>query len=187
MTVGSSKHTRSRVRVHDLESAPAASRKALANQARRVGKVLNIFGAMANSPALMNVYDLVESHLAEHSNLDNALRQAIHVTVAAVNDCEYCQAAYTGAAKAAGFTVGQTISLRQGAVPWDHRLQVIVTLARQIADNRGYVDESVWEEALGAGWSEEELLDVYIEVVRTILTNYFNHMVGTELDIPPAP
>ncbi|MEX1043273.1 MAG: carboxymuconolactone decarboxylase family protein [Acidimicrobiia bacterium] len=179
--------TTSRLTVHDLDSAPEASRAALANQAKRVGKVINIFGAMANSPALMNVYDLVETHLAEHSNLDNAARQAIHLTVAAVNDCDYCQAAYTGAAKKAGFSIEETVAIRQGSLPDNPKLQALLTLSRQIADNRGCVDESVWSDALAAGWSEEEILDAYVEVVRTILTNYFNHLVGTELDLPPAP
>ena len=179
--------TRTRLPVHDVETAPAASRAALAHQAARVGKVINIFGTMANSPALMNIYDLVESQLAEHSNLDDATRQAIHLTVAAVNDCDYCQAAYTGAAKRAGFTVDETIAIRQGALSGHPKLQPLITLTRQIADNRGYVDESVWSDALEAGWSEEEILDAYTDVVRTILTNYFNHLVGTELDLPPAP
>ncbi len=179
--------TGTRLRVHDVETAPEASRDALARQAARVGKVINIFGAMANSPALMNVYDLFESHLAEHSNLDNPTRQAIHLTVAAVNDCDYCQAAYTGAARRAGFTVEETIAIRQGALSGRPKLQALIGLTRQIADNRGYVDESVWSDALEAGWSEEEILDAYTDVVRTILTNYFNHLVGTELDLPPAP
>jgi alkylhydroperoxidase family enzyme len=72
-------------------------------------------------------------------------------------------------------------------LPDDPKLQALITLTRQIADNRGYVDESVWSDALEAGWSEEEILDAYTDVVRTILTNYFNHLVGTELDLPPAP
>ncbi|MEX1004543.1 MAG: carboxymuconolactone decarboxylase family protein [Acidimicrobiia bacterium] len=187
MTAHSEHSTRARLPVHDVETAPGAGRAALAHQAVRVGKVINIFGTMANSPALMNVYDLVESHLAEHSTLDNATRQAIHLTVAAVNDCDYCQAAYTGAAKSAGFTVEETIAIRQGALGDHPKLQALITLTRQIADNRGYVDETVWSDTLEAGWSEEEILDAYTDVVRTILTNYFNHLVGTELDLPPAP
>ncbi|MFO7549551.1 MAG: hypothetical protein R6X29_11890 [Acidimicrobiia bacterium] len=30
-------------------------------------------------------------------------------------------------------------------------------------------------------------LGAYAEVVRTILGNYFNHLVDTELDLPAAP
>jgi AhpD family alkylhydroperoxidase len=176
-----------RVPIHDHDTAPAGSHEPLDNQSRRVGKILNIFGAMANSPALMEMYDLVESHLAKNSNLDNATRQAIHLTVAAVNDCSYCQAAYTGAARAAGFVEDEAVQIRSGSLEDDARLTALLTLVRQVADNRGYVDDSVWDAALGAGWSIDEILDAYADTIRTILTNYFNHMVGTELDLPPAP
>ena len=58
---------------------------------------------------------------------------------------------------------------------------------RQIADNKGWVDDSVWDGAFDAGWSREEMLDAFADVVRTILTNYFNHMVDTEHDLPEVP
>lgn len=177
----------SRVQVHDLDSAPQGGRSALEHQASRSGRVLNIHGAMANSPTLINLYDLVETHLATNSTLDNATRQAIHLTVAAVNDCDYCQAAYTGAATRAGFSEAETIAIRRGSLPDHPKLDALLRLSRQIADNRGHVDESAWAGAHNAGWSIEEILDAYADVVRTILTNYFNHMVGTELDLPPAP
>jgi hypothetical protein len=69
-------------------------------------------------------------------------------------------------------------------------LSALLTLARQIADNRGWVDRSAWESALSAGWTTEEILDAYADVVRTIFTNYFNHLVDTEHDlaeVPPLP
>lgn len=176
-----------KVPIHDLETAPIGSREPLARQAERVGRVINIFGAMANSPVLMEMYDLVETHLAKNSNLDNATRQAIHLTVAAVNDCAYCQSAYTGAAMAAGFDIEETVQIRRGRVPDDSKLTALLALTRQIADNRGWVDDSVWERALSAGWTFEEVLDAYADVVRTILTNYFNHLVDTEHDLSEIP
>ena len=106
----------SRVPVHDIESAPPGSRDPLTREAERVGKVINIFGGMANSPTLMEMYDLVETHLPKNSNLDGATREAIHLTVAAVNDCDYCQAAYTGAARAVGFEEAETVQIRHGLV-----------------------------------------------------------------------
>jgi alkylhydroperoxidase family enzyme len=83
-----------RVPIHDLESAPPGSLGPLSRQAKRVGRVLNIHGAMANSPALIGLYDVMETHLAENSSLDNATRQAIHLAVSAANECDYCQVAY---------------------------------------------------------------------------------------------
>jgi AhpD family alkylhydroperoxidase len=176
-----------RVPVHDLDSAPAASKDALERQSKRVGKTINIFGAMAHSPAVIGLYDAAEDTLAERSHLEPSTREAIHLTIANVNDCSYCQAAYTGAAKAQGFNEEQTVQIRRGAVDGDDKLTALLAVARELGANRGEVADATWQAALDAGWSDVELLDTYADVVRTVLTNWFNHFVGTELDLPEAP
>lgn len=67
------------------------------------------------------------------------------------------------------------------------KLTALLMLAREIAALKGYVEDGTWKTALEAGWSDEQLLEGYADVVRTILTNYFNHLVGTELDLPSPP
>jgi AhpD family alkylhydroperoxidase len=176
-----------RVPYHDVDSAPEASRDALKRQSVRVGKTINIFGAMAHSPAVMNLYDSAENLLGDVSNLDAATREAIHLTIANVNECDYCQAAYTGAAKKNGFSEDQTVQIRKGAVDGDDKLTALLAVAREIGGNKGHVDDATWQAALDAGWSDVELLDAYADVVRTVMTNWFNHLVGTELDLPGAP
>lgn len=176
-----------RVPVHTVEDAPAESRDTLEGLGKRVGKVINIFGEMAHAPALLESYAALEQTLSERSSLGEPVRQAIHLTVANANGCEYCQAAYTGAAKAAGHSDGDAIAIRRGHLPDDHKLTALLQVSREIATEKGYVDDRTWKEAIEAGWSEKELLEAYAEVVRTILTNYFNHFVGTELDLPTPP
>lgn len=176
-----------RVPVHDLDSCPDASREPLRRRSKSAGKTLNIQGAMAHSPAVIGLFDAAEQLLAERSHLDPAVREAIHLTVANVNDCGYCQAAYTGAAKSKGFTVEQTLEIRRGAVEDDGKLTVLLAVAREIAGNKGYVRDDTWQAALDAGWTDVELLDAYADVIRAVFTNYFNHLVGTELDLPEAP
>lgn len=176
-----------RVTTHTLDDAPAASKEPLERQSQRVGKTINIFGAMAHSPAVIGLYDTTEQLLAERSSLDGATREAIHLTVANVNGCSYCQAAYTGTARAQGFSEDESIQIRRGVLEEDDKLTRLLRLSREIAADKGHVDDRTWKEALAAGWSDVELLDAYADVVRTILTNYFNHLVGTELDLPSAP
>jgi uncharacterized peroxidase-related enzyme len=176
-----------RVPIHDIDSAPEGSKEALERQSKRVGKTINIFGAMAHSPAVMGLYDAAEELLGERSNLDRRTREAIHLTIANVNQCDYCQAAYTGAAKAQGFSDDQTVQIRIGAVDGDEKLTALLAVARELAEHKGEVADDTWQAALDAGWSDVELLDAYADVVRTILTNWFNHLVGTELDLPAAP
>jgi len=176
-----------RVHIHDLESVPDASRAALERQTARIGRTINIFGAMAGSPALMNSYEALERTIAEHTRLTPAERSAVHLTVATVNACDYCQAAYTGAAKRAGFSVEQTLEIRRGHVASDARLTALLAFARTLAERRGWMTDEIWEAAVASGWEPDVLLDAYADVVRVTLTNWFNHLAQTPIDLPEAP
>ncbi len=177
-----------RVPVHTIDDAPDASRDLLKRLDQTYGKVLNIHGAMAHAPALLDLAVSAENAIKEHTSLDPATRQAIHLAVAAVNECDYCQSAYTGAAKQAGFDESQTVAIRERREDeFDDELGALLNVARQIAGDKGHVDEATWRAAIDAGWSDVQLLEAYADTVRTILTNYFNHLVDTELDIPAAP
>jgi AhpD family alkylhydroperoxidase len=176
-----------RVPAHDLDTAPADSRPALRELQAHFGKVLNIFGEMAHSPPLLNAFVAFESALAEHGTLTESDKQAVRLAVSGYHDCRYCQSAYTLAAKAAGLTEEQTVELRGGTASFDASLDALVRFARTAADQRGHVDDATWKETLEAGWRDDQLLEAFANVVRTFLTNGFNHLVGTELDVPAAP
>ncbi len=176
-----------RVPTHTVDDAPEVSRATLTRLAATQGKVINILASMAHAPVLLELYDRTEQLLREQSSLDEPTRQAIHLTVSNVNGCDYCQAAYTIAAVSAGFSRPETTHLRRGRLPGDETLTSLLAVCRQIATNTGHVDDATWQAALNAGWSSSELLEGYAEVVRTILTNYFNHLVDTEVDLPAAP
>lgn len=175
-----------RIPVHTVETAPEASRDTLKTLEARVGKVLNIYGEMAHSPAVLNAYAAMNRAIDEHSSLDAATREAIALAVGSVNDCGYCQAAHTGAGRAAGLEADQMIQIRRGAVS-DPRLGPLVSLVRQAAAAVGEVPDETWQAALDAGWTDLELTDAFASVAANLFTNYFNHYVGTELDLPAAP
>jgi AhpD family alkylhydroperoxidase len=177
----------SRIPVHDVDDAPEASRDALKGLEAKFGKVMNIHGAMAHAPALLGLYTSAEAAIAEHTSLERSTREAIHLAVATVNDCGYCQAAYTASCKRAGLTEEQTIKIRRDEVDFDPALSPLLAFAREAAASKGYVAHDTWQAALDAGWTDAQLLEAFADTVRTILTNYFNHLVGTELDLPPAP
>lgn len=40
---------------------------------------------------------------------------------------------------------------------------------------------------MDAGWSTEQLAELFAHVPVNLYTNYFNHYAGTELDLPPVP
>jgi alkylhydroperoxidase family enzyme len=77
--------------------------------------------------------------------------------------------------------------LRRGEVNGEEQLTAAFALAREIAGSKGHVEDTTWKTALEAGWSEPQLVEVFADTVRTIFTNYFNHLADTEQDVPAAP
>jgi len=51
----------------------------------------------------------------------------------------------------------------------------------------GAVQDSTWQSALDAGWTDAELTETSAHVALNLFTNYFNHLVRTDLDLPAAP
>ena len=94
-------------------------------------------------------------------------------------------AATSGSTKS--FDEDQTKQIRRGVVEGDDKLTALLALTREVATNRGSVDDATWRTALDAGWSEQQLLEAFADTVRTIFTNFFNHFVDTEQDVPEAP
>jgi AhpD family alkylhydroperoxidase len=180
------RRTMTRIPVHTVDSAPEGSRDALKALEAKFGKVLNIHGAMAHSPAVLETYAAIQQVLQDRSAFDARTREAIALAVAVVDECSYCQAAHTAGGKAAGLSEQETVDIRRGQVA-DPRLSVLLALVREQAGNVGEVQDSTWQAALDAGWSDAQLTETSAVVALNLFTNYFNHLVRTKLDLPAAP
>ncbi|MGA8210091.1 MAG: carboxymuconolactone decarboxylase family protein [Nocardioidaceae bacterium] len=176
-----------RIPVHSVETAPEPSRDALKALEARFGKVLNIHGEMAHSPVVLQAYVAIQSVVADYGSFDGATREAIALAVANADDCDYCQAAHTAGGKGAGLSDEQMLLIRRDDVSFDPKLAALLTLAREMTLRVGDVEDASWQAALDAGWSDVELTELTTHVTLNLFTNYFNHLVRTEVDLPAAP
>lgn len=78
-------------------------------------------------------------------------------------------------------------AIRENRVDFDPKLAALLALAREAASNVGTVQDSTWQAALDAGWTDTELTELSVHVKLNLFTNYFNHLVNTDLDVPAAP
>ncbi|GAA1448762.1 carboxymuconolactone decarboxylase family protein [Mycobacterium cookii] len=176
-----------RIPVHTTDNAPEASRDALKQLEATYGKVLNIHGEMAHSPAVLHSYVALQDVIREHALLDARTREAIALAVGNQDECTYCQSAHTGGGKAAGLGDDEMIAIRRGEADFDPALDALLTLAREYTAKVGNTSDAAWQAALDTGWSVEQLTELSAHVTLNLLTNYFNHHVHTELDVPQAP
>ena len=91
-----------------------------------------------------------------------------------------------GGGRAAGLSLEETLDIRREQVQ-DPRLGALLALVREQAAQLGHVEDETWQTAIDAGWSDAELTETSAHVTLNLFTNYFNHLVGTELDLPAAP
>jgi len=177
----------SRIPTHTLADAPAGSQEHLEQITKRTGALLNIHAAMAHSPVVLAAYRAMSDAIRQLGTLDAATREAIALAVGNENGCDYCQSAHTVSAKAAGFSVDQTIKIRARRVDFDDKIAAVTAVVREAAAQAGAVSSATWNAALAAGWSDDELAEVFAHLALNQFTNYFNHFAQTDLDVPAAP
>ena len=79
------------------------------------------------------------------------------------------------------------MAIREGRLHFDANLAALLTVAREATANVGHVEDATWQQALDQGWTDTELTELSVHIALNLFTNYFNHLVETELDLPAAP
>ncbi len=148
----------------------------------RNGKVPNMMKTMAHSPALLEGY-LAFSGALSKGVLPEAIRQQIALFVSQENGCEYCLSAHTLIGRHAGLNRDQVLLARQGQAQ-DAKQQAVLTLVRNILDQRGDVSDEQLAAAHAAGVSDAEIAEIVGHVGLTTLTNFFNQLAQPVVYFP---
>lgn len=147
-----------------------------------MGKVPNMFRVLANAPAAFKAYVAYES-LLSGGVLTKQAREQLAIAIAAANGCDYCLAAHTGGARAAGVNGADRASAQEGHAS-DRKTQAILELALAVNATHGRGSARSIEAARASGLTDAEILETIASVAINILTNSINNLVGTTLDFP---
>ncbi|MBF6192144.1 carboxymuconolactone decarboxylase family protein [Nocardia sp. CDC186] len=174
----------SRLPLVSTDSADAEQSDLLAEVQRQLGRVPNLYAAMANSPATLRGYLSLRDALTK-GKLSARAREQLALLVASENGCDYCTAAHTMRADRMGFS-GQAIADTRAARADDPHADAILRVARDVLHSRGRIDDAALASARARGVSDAELSEIVGHVALNVLSNYFNHVAEPELDFPPA-
>jgi len=169
-------------RIQPSQNPSPEAQKQLDNLKAKLGKVPNIFQTFAHSPAVLDFY-LAQSQALSKTSLTPALREQIALTVAGANTCDYCASAHTVMAKGQGVAENEVKS-NLSAKSSDSKTQAALEFAAKIVKNRAKVSDSDVDMVKKAGFTEAEVLEIVAVVAANIFTNYFNHVVDTDIDFP---
>ena len=166
------------------ETANAKTTEILAAVKKKMGKVPNIVGTLANSAATANAYLNFSGALA--GTLTPTLRERLALVTGQANDCGYCLAAHTLMGKGVGLSDDQIIAAREGTAD-DAKEAAAVAFAQNIVQQRGKVEDADVQAVRSAGYGDGEITEIIANVALNLFTNYFNHVTDPVIDFPAAP
>ena len=145
-------------------------------------------------PNLYATFALSDTALGNYLTLQNAKtslrakeREVVNLVVSQVNECAYCLAAHTALGKMNGFTDAQILEIRSGSASFDAKLNALAELVQNTTINRGRPSAVLVDNFFAAGWTQENLIDVIVNIGDKIVSNYLHGITQIPVDFPAAP
>ena len=174
-----------RIQALNYQRAAGKAKRLLDDVQQRWGMTPNMVRTMATAPAALDGYLSLHAALGSGA-LPAGLREQIAVAVAEANNCQYCLAAHAAIGRTVGLGEDVIMDSRHATSP-DSHTQAALHFARELVENRGWVNDDDLLRLRRAGYSDEEIVEIIANVAINIFTNYFNHVAKTELDFPAVP
>src|SRR6056297_3412226 len=136
------------------------------------------------NPAVADAYLTSQSIVEEGGVLSAAEQQAVILAVSSYNDCHYCTKAHAVAGQQAGLDADTTATIVEGGLPDDDRLKSLVRATRRILGKRGWLSDVDEAEFSDLGLDRPELYEIIALAGIKTISNFVNHIAGTEVDPP---
>lgn len=166
---------------HTLDSAPDASRPLMQGAIDAFGFLPNLVARMSTSPTMTEAY-LTLGDIFAKSSFTPVEQQVVLLTVSRYHNCHYCVGAHSVIADMHKVPQDITDAIRNNRDIPDERLNVLRIFTEHVLAQRGWVDNAILQAFYEAGFSQQQALDVIVGIAMKTLSNYTNHIAGTELD-----
>ncbi len=169
------------LQIHTLDTAPEASQPLLQNSIKNFGSVPSLHGVMAESPVVLEAYQMLHKWFQE-SSFDAEELTVVWQTINIEHECHYCVPAHAAIAKMMKVDDALTAALRNRQPMPNAKLQALHDTTLLIVRNRGRVDETDISSFYAAGYTQKHLLEVVLGLAQKVMSNYINHLADTPLD-----
>ncbi|MGZ4270266.1 MAG: carboxymuconolactone decarboxylase family protein [Solirubrobacteraceae bacterium] len=168
----------SRFHIHDELTAPEGSVAILRGAIAAAGRLPNLLGVLAGSPAALRAYARARSEL-RHGTLSAATVERIALAVAEHHRSEAGVVLHARTARTAGLTLDE-VALARELDSRDEREASLLRYLRPLIEGPVQPAMHLHEEAREAGWSDEQLL----EAIAQVAMETFTAMVNLAGDVP---
>lgn len=171
----------SRFKPHTLETADPEGREVLEQVQKAYGFIPNLLGNMAHAPVTAKGY-LALGQLVGETSFNATEQQVIMLAVSRYNECEYCIGAHSAISAMQKLPADVVESIRNDEPIADNRLEALRAFTTRVVSQRGWLSEEDIGEFVAAGYGHSQILEVVLGVAMKTISNYTNHIAGTELD-----
>jgi uncharacterized peroxidase-related enzyme len=166
-----------------IEDADPQAREVLEQTKAKMGMVPNMYGVMANSPAMLQTYAQGYALFRENSGFTPAEQEIVFLTISRENECLYCMAAHSFVAdNLSKVPTEVTDSIRNDAPIADSKMAELSEFTRTMVVSRGHPSQEDVSAFLQAGYSESHILDIILAISVKTISNYSNHVFDTPVD-----
>jgi len=173
-----------RIESIDPASAQGRAKELLDATQAQLGRVPNLYGAMAQSPAALDGYLAFRATLGK-GVLSPLMRERIALLTAAINDCGYCVSAHTFRGAKLGMSTTE-LAATQKSQSEDPKSEAALQFVDALLHCRGLIADDDFIKVKSHGWSNEEIGEMVGHVALNVFSNYFNHVAAPALDFPAA-
>jgi uncharacterized peroxidase-related enzyme len=169
--------------IHSVESAPEKAKPILDGARKKLGFVPNMYGAMANEPALLDAYVTGYNAFHAESGLSPVEQEVVFLIISRENACTYCVAAHSVVADMMSKVPPEvTNAIRDGRAIGNEKLQALARFVAVMVATRGNPGDADVAAFTGAGYAETNILGIVLAISVKIISNYSNHVFHTPLD-----
>ncbi len=167
--------------MHNLDSAPAASRPLLKSSIDVFGWIPWQSAYMAESPALLSSYQFAHDAFSQCS-LNEEERAIVWLTTGTINQCAYTVQAHNWIAQNKGVSpeILNKLAHRPEALP--SKLAALYRFTCQVVLAQGQIPQKAVEEMLAVGYSQQNVLDVILGVSQKTMSTLLNSIAHTQIE-----
>jgi uncharacterized peroxidase-related enzyme len=166
-----------------IEKAQGKAKALLVKAKQQLGFVPNMYGAMANEPALFEAYASGYAAFRRECGFSPVEQEVIFLAISRANSCDYCMAAHSFVADTMSNVPGAvTDAIRDGRPISEPRLAALAVFTSKMVASRGRPTDDDVRAFLAAGYSEKDILGIVLAIGVKTFSNYTNHLFHTPVD-----
>jgi AhpD family alkylhydroperoxidase len=132
------------------------------------GSLPNLYAMLAHSGTALNAYWKFHQHPQSLSIIE---KEITGIVVASYNESAYCLETHVMIAKLNGLTDDQISEIIDGTALFNNRYDGLVRVVHAIVRSKGRPEESLLSRFFEAGYTTENLVDLFLCIADNTLTN----------------